>query len=312
MAGKKTVLIVGGSGFIGTHLALQLRDHFKVFATFYKNPVQIPGVTFMPLDALDRDWTKRIVYTLQPEIIFYLVGKNDVRWAEQNEREAEKHHSAGAITVATVSDIFQPKFIYLSNSFVFDGKKGNYKEKDTLLPSTQLGKCKVNSENFIKGRSLNYLIIRSCPVYGRGNGKNISFLDDLRIRLSRGERIEMSTTQLHTFAPIEGLVLTLVRAAKSGLRNRILHYSGLTKVTYSEFAKAFAKRFQFDPHQIVARSDEKDSLMTGPYDYSLNSTEVSQALKINPLLLEQGFDLFEQSLLAHFHPAHVPAYANKL
>ena len=47
----KSVLIVGGSGFVGTHLALKLRDAYKVFATYQKHPIRMRGVTCIPFDA---------------------------------------------------------------------------------------------------------------------------------------------------------------------------------------------------------------------------------------------------------------------
>ena len=46
MAGTKAILIIGGSGFVGTHLALKLREGYKVFATYHTKRFAIPGVTF--------------------------------------------------------------------------------------------------------------------------------------------------------------------------------------------------------------------------------------------------------------------------
>ncbi len=303
MASSRAVLIIGGSGFIGTHLALRLRAGFKVFATYNTKPQVIPGVTFLPVNVANRNWVKRVVYTAKPDVIVFAAGSNSLEWAEANPREAERIHTGGAATVSNVAEILQPKFIYLSNCYAFDGHRGNYRETDIILPSSQIGKAKVGGENFIRGKSLNYVIIRSSPLYGRGNGLRLSLLDRLRTRLDRGERTEVSTTEYHSFAPVSGLVDLIERLVDGGLKNKIIHFGGLTKTTHYDFARTFASRFDYDPSLIVVRRTQyhdksKEMIEAHTFDFSLNSTHVTETLKLKPLLLEEGFDLLDQQLVA--------------
>lgn len=296
----KSILIIGGSGFIGTHLALGLRENYKVYATYHKKPINIPGVTFFPGNLEIRNWVKRLVYIARPSAIIFAAGKNSVEWAEENPRLAEYIHTDGAATVASVSGISQAKFIYLSNCYTFDGNKGNFRESDIVLPSTAIGKAKIAGENFIRGRSLNYILVRSSPVFGRGNGLNLSFLDQLRMSLDKGTRIEFSDTELHSFAPVTGLIQLISHLVESGMKNKVLHYGGLTKLTYYDFARSFAKRFGFNPNliQLKPKNYRKDgSVIETLQDYSLNSTLIAETLKVQPFLLEQGFDLIEKQLI---------------
>lgn len=292
----KAVLIIGGSGFVGTHLAMSLRKDYKVFATTYSNRTQIPGVTNLPFDLENDDWVKRIIYLVRPDIIIYAAGCNDPSWAEDQPKTSSFVHTGSLVALTNASEIVQSKFIYLSNAYVFDGEAGNYRETDTTLASTSLGRAKIGGENFIRGRSLNYVIIRSAPLLGRGNGHNFSFLDRLRYRLDRRQRVELSTDELHTFAPVEGLVELVRRAIDTATRNKILHHGGLTKTTYAEVAQAFARRFKYDPSLVV----HAPPLRRRPLDYSLNCTQAIQTLKIKPLLLEECFDLIEKKLVTRF------------
>lgn len=291
---KKAVLLVGGSGFIGTHLALRLRDNFKVFATYRQTEFTLDGVTTLPLDVKNRDWIKRVVYQMRPDVIVYLAGKESVEWAEKESKYAELVHSAGPITVLTAAEIMAPKFIYVSSPYVYDGEKGNYHETDTPLPWTNLGKHKLRSENFVKGKSLNYVIVRTAPLFGRGNGRHLSWLDQLRISLDRGKTFEAYFHELHGFAPIYGFTELIERLIDGGLKNRIVHYGGLTRLSHYELAVRFAKRFGYDPNLVVPKKMARDTV----YDYSINCSDTAKNLKLKPLLVEEGFDLLEKRLVA--------------
>ena len=317
MAYIKSVLIIGGSGFLGTAFALKLRDRFKVFATYYKRPISIPGVTMLPFDINERNWVKRTIYMAQPDVVIYAAGYNSIESTHthrnslaplagaptDNEiQSAERIHAEAPATLANLTEILQPKFIYLSNPYVFDGTKGNYHESDTLVPSSVLGKMKSSGENIVRSKCMNYIILRSSPVFGRGSGINVSFLDRLRMSLERNQRFEASHKELHSFAPVEGLADVIYTIVDSGLRNKILHYGGLTRATFYDLAIGFAKRFGYDPSLIIP-IDKPLSPMPPHYegsflDFSLNSSQSIQTLKIKPFFLEEGLDLIKKKLIS--------------
>jgi dTDP-4-dehydrorhamnose reductase len=299
----KSVLIIGASGFIGTRLALHLRETCKVFATYYSRRPRIAGVTAIPLSIDNRDWCKRVAFIAQPDAIVYAAGREDLFWAEKNPREADRLHTAGAATISGVSDLLHPKFIYLSNGLVFDGVKGNYRESDTVLPSFVLGKTKLGGENYIRGRSLNYLIVRSSPLLGRASAQGSfqsSFLDRLRMELDRGRRVELSRGELYSYGTMEGLCELVSTLVSSGIRNRIFHYGGLTKISPYELGKSFARRFGFDPELVVPGMSlgEAGGREAQVHDFSLNCSQIAETLKLKPLLLEESFDLIEKQLVS--------------
>ncbi len=291
MGYTKAVLIVGGSGVLGTHLALRFREQYKVFATFYRNPIKIRGVTCLPMDAGNQNWVKRVVYMVRPDIVVYVAGRNDVDWADEQQKPAQAIHTEGPGNIASAAEIFQPKFIYISNCFAYDGQRGNYHPNDTVIPFTILGKVKVGGENAVRGRSLNYVIIRSSPFLGRGNVISHSFLDQMRMQLDRGQKITLSADETHSFVPIDGLVELIAQVAESGIRKRVLHYGGLTRASYYELGMLFAKRFGYDPANIIEKR------LDHPTDYSLNSTHAIELLKIKPFLLEECLDLIQKKLV---------------
>ena len=117
-------------------------------------------------------------------------GRDDRHWAEKHARDVDLAHAAGAATIAHAADLLHPRFIYLSNSYVFDGTKRELPRRPTSFSATSaLGKAKLAGENYIRGRSLNYIIVRSSPLFGRASAQGAlgdSFLDRLRMALDRG------------------------------------------------------------------------------------------------------------------------------
>lgn len=303
---RKSVVIVGVSGFVGIHLAQRLRDEYKVSGTYHSHPIQIPGVSTFPMNALDRDGVKRVMYTLQPTAIVYCVGDNRPEWVEENFREAERYHAGGVATVAGATDVLQAKMIVLSNSYVFDGRKGNYHESDTVLPSGALGKCKLGAENFVRGKSLNYAILRTGPLLGRGTVYRPSWIDRMRVTLSRGQSLDLSDHEIQSYLPVQQLAELVSRTIDGGIKNRAIHLGGATKISPYKFGLEFARRFGFSESLLRIRGPSESAAKKGPrrshgdeiMDYSLNSSFVLENLKIKPLLLKECLDLLEKDLVA--------------
>src|SRR5258708_3672254 len=129
----RAILIVGGSGLVGSNLAFALRDGYKVYTTYCKKRMSIPGVTFFPFHVIDRNWGKRLAFNIQPDIVIYCAGTNDVDRVEMDQSNMDNIHNRGCASVLGFCDLFQPKFILISNNYVFDGSRGNYHETDTLM-----------------------------------------------------------------------------------------------------------------------------------------------------------------------------------
>jgi dTDP-4-dehydrorhamnose reductase len=296
----KSILILGGSGFIGSHLASKLSKKYKVFATYHSHPYSIPGTTYLPFSLDNKIWMKRVLHIVQPDTIIYLLGNNDERWIERKTKLAEHLHSDGPGNLVNPSEATQPRFIYISTPHVFDGAKGNYKEYDILMPNSLLGRIKIAGENVVKSKFLNYVIIRSSPLFGRGSGVGSrTFFDKLRLNLSTGQPFEATPNEVHSFGAVEGLAEMIHRIIDLGVRNKILNYGGITKLSYFEFARKFALRFKFDPNLIVAKRSETKNLYekNAVLDFSLNSSPTVELLKVKPLLLEESFDLIDQNLV---------------
>ena len=289
----KTILVIGASGFVGSNLVNHLRKNYRVIAAFNKNIVKFPGVSHYMFLLNDRDYMKRMISILRPDAIVYCAGVNDFLECAKKPQLAEAVNAFGPVVISSASDTIQHRFIYLSSAHVYDGRKGNFSESDVVLPQTVLGKSKLAGENYVRGKSLNYTIFRFSPLFGLGSIHHPSFFDRIRMKLERGQKVELPTNEVHSFLSIEVALKAIEWAAVSETQNKTYNLGGLTKLSWYDFGILIAQTLGMDPTLVVPSKGQFDE----DVDFSLNGSELIKQLEIDPLILEQSLDLFKQQLI---------------
>ena len=63
------------------------------------------------------------------------------------------------------------KPVFTSSEYVFDGEQGNYVEDDPAIPSTVYGSQKLQIEQYLTDRCVDYAVLRLAKVYGSDPGR---------------------------------------------------------------------------------------------------------------------------------------------
>ncbi len=288
---KLGVLIVGGNGFLGSHLARSLRKQARVITTYLKNRVPIEGVLSLPIDLRDSNGMKRILNANKPDVVIFLGGPEDSAWVDAHAKIAEKVFSAGASDVLHLSEMISARFIYVSNTSVFDGTRGNYKETDNVSPMTLLGKLKAGGENAVRSRATNGVVLRLSPLVGSAHPWRPSQFDRLRAALQAETPLEFSDEEYHSWLTVSDAVAGITAAVHRAPKGATLHVGGLTRMTSFELAKLYAKSHGFSETFVKAK---KKVITKGmiilpegeKFDFSLNSTEMMRATDFSPSSIE--------------------------
>lgn len=289
MAQKHKILIIGGSGYVGSTLAKALAPKHEVIVTHRKEYSPIEGVEYFKFTSLsDKDACKNLMAKFQPEIVIYTAGSNDVDAAERDSVTAQLVHSTCASVVLSAADYIKAKYIFISCDHVFTGSDGNYSESDTAIPFSQIGKAKLGAENYIRSRSNNHIIIRASLLLGRGTLNHPSWLDTLRENQIRKKKTPVSKRTYVNPVHISMLTTVIEKVIDQDIRNKTLHLGGLTKMTVYEVAQKFIQSFKYD-EKLLEEANE----VTTVNDFSLNFTQTLRLLKIDPLLLEQSLELLK-------------------
>jgi len=288
---KKRILIVGGTGFVGTQLAKSLSVHHSVVCTYRSEFTALPGVEYVHFNGIhEKDRCTVLAQQQEPDVVIFAAGSNDPAKAEKDTHASQLVHLSGANQMLIASEYIKAKYIYLSSDWVFSGMDGNFGENDTAIPFHGLGKTKLGAENYIRSRSLNHIIIRCAPLLGRGTLDHPSWLDQLRESGVFERPRALSDRSIHNPIHVRELATLIERVIQNDLRNKTLHLGGLTRVSEYQLAVLLFKAFGYDTQHISAIKTGSESTTQ---DYSLNSTQTLRLLKTEPLFLEQSLDLLK-------------------
>ena len=289
--GARSVLIIGGSGFVGTHLAVRLRDECKVFTTSFRHEGRIPGVTMIPISLDEPETVRMAVLASRAEVVVYAAGTPE----SASPKEIDLVHSAGPLRALSAASMLNSKFVLVSSSRVFDGMKGDYLESDAPLPGDPIGKAKLAAENGVRNRTVRYAILRSSPAYGSGRARKPSLSDRIIRELALGRVLELDDREVHGFTPVESLAEAVARACMDEEACGIFHHFGAEPCTELELGRRIARKFGLRESLLRPKPCEEPD---GRADFTLGGTSGAGILKVKPLLLEQGLDLLEKQLLA--------------
>ncbi len=149
MKKNNKIVVTGGSGRFGSVLK---RSKFK-YRLFFPKKNQ--------LDILEFNSIKRYLSKIRPFCIIHLAGlSRPIKIHEKKVSKSIELNIIGTANIVRVCEMLKIKLIYFSTSYVYPGKKGNYKETDPLLPSNNYAWSKLGGEASVQMYK-NSLILRA-------------------------------------------------------------------------------------------------------------------------------------------------------
>ena len=170
---KKNILITGGSGFIGQHLAKKfLENNYEVTIGDINKPENV-NYEFIQGDMMNFDFLKEIVE--DKDIVIHLVGLADAGAAQKDPMKSFQLNVVSLQNVLEASRIFDvEKLIFPSSAAVYGivddlPIKENFPPNPTNIYSWHKLICEKMIQAYEKNYGLKYVILRLFNVYGKGN-----------------------------------------------------------------------------------------------------------------------------------------------
>ena len=175
------ILITGGAGFIGAHLANYLKKKHKIMIVDnFENKGGIPYVNksyfFIKGNILNKKVLQKIE-NWKPDIIYHLAAQSGGEGAYDNPKKDFISNGFGTYLIANLAKKIKcKKFIYTSSVAVYGSNNKVIKENTIIQPDSIYGISKYSGELFVKqilhNTSIKTCIFRVFNTYGPGENLN--------------------------------------------------------------------------------------------------------------------------------------------
>ena len=274
----RRVLITGGGGFVGGHVATRAAKTWEVFATYRTSSFSFPGVTPVRVDLEDGDGVRRCIREIRPAVILHCAAWTDLDVCEKDRARAFSINTEATTTLAELGSELGCRFVYTSTDMVFDGRKGDYSESDVACPINAYGESKLAGEERVKAICSDSVVARVALVYGPPLTGSNSFSERILERVSRGEAVSLFTDQYRTPVFVQDLAKVLVELARMRWTGTI-HLGGAERVDRYTFGLRLAeiKGFSEELFKPISMAD-LPTVAPRPRDVSLNISEAKTLL----------------------------------
>lgn len=269
---KKKLLMVGGSGLVGSRIKELLESEFDIANFSLENGVNITDAsTLSPL------------IEEAPATVFHLAAKADVDGCEKDKEQGEeggawKINVVGTQNVLKACEKAGHKMIYVSTDFVFDGDttpEGGYSEQDIPNPQNWYAQTKFEGENNVLRSSDANVVMRIAYPYRSEFSEKLDFVRAILARLQSHQEVKAVTDHIMTPTFIDDIALgvkTLIDENASG----IYHVVGSSSVSPYDAVSAIARVFSIANPSITraTRAEFFSGRAPRPFDLTLKNDRI--------------------------------------
>lgn len=187
----RKIFLTGSSGIFGTNLLSIENSRNEFHCLIHKKKLKKQKNIFQyKIDNYNKTILRKLISEINPEIIIHSAALADIDTCEKNIKECYKININFTKYLVEISKQFKIKFVYVSSDQIYDGKKNIYNERCKTNPINNYGKSKVLSENFIKKKLSNYLILRT-NFYGVGTKYKLTFSEFIINKLRNNMSVDL-------------------------------------------------------------------------------------------------------------------------
>lgn len=285
------IFITGGWGLLGARLAgMAQEDGHDVFSG-YNHSIPEKGVA-LKLDIAFDNSIHKAVEQAQPEIIFHTAALTDVDRCEAEQDLACRINARGTRVLAEAAKKAGAFLVYISTDYVFDGRRGMYKEEDAANPISHYGYTKLLGEKYAE------CVARTCVIYGsRPASGKINFALWILEKLQKGEQIRIVTDQYVSPTLNTNLAGMLLEAGEQR-REGIYHLAGATRISRYDLACRLADVFGLERSLIIpAKMADLCWKARRPMDSSMDVSKATRLLNEKPWDIDKSLKTLKEEIL---------------
>ena len=289
------LLIIGSSGLLGNRMAELADGRFEVLGTYGSHRSGLEGE--QKLDVRERDKVFSLIEKAKPSFVVDTHSLTNLDYCETHQEEAWEVNVDGSRNVAEACKRFGSKYVFISTDNVFDGKKLRYIEKDMPHPLNYYAKTKLVMEHVLSALDINYLVVRTAVLYGRGGSGKVSFPTWLVSKLKKGEEVRIVADQKNNPTLTDSLAEFIFKLCQKD-ETGIFHVAGSECLSRYEFSVRIAKAFGLDKSLIrQVTSPELNQIAPRPSMVNIASDKAERATGLKAIGVDEGLEIFRKQLV---------------
>lgn len=277
------IFITGGGGLLGSALSFELIKKHKVILGYHFNRIDIKNTNFS-FEQIDitKIESLKLIKKISPDVIIHAAALTDLEFCEKNPKLAHEVNVKGTKNVSNIAKKCGAKIVYICTDYVFDGRKGNYSERDKPNPLSIYAKTKLEGEGQIMKSHDEFISVRTSLHGWNPNPEKSSLSSWVINSLKNKEEIFLVTDQFNSLMFTSELAKTLIEMVGRGLIG-IFNVASSNNMSRYNFALNIADVFDLDQDLIKPISYqsfiEKFSLLASrPQNVSLNVSKIESEL----------------------------------
>lgn len=273
---KKTLLITGGSGYLGCHLTAKAVDSFQVYTSYTRHPDQIKAGQPLPLDLTRRDDVLRLVGDLSPQAIIHAAAVNPGQGDDETMRQV---NALGSRYVAEAAVAVGARLVHVSSDMVHDGKNAPYADDAPPSPLSGYGRSKAEAEAAVAEIDPAAAIVRTSLIYGLAEMDRGT--EGFVARLRAGQPLVLFSDSIRQPVWVESLAGALLKlAAEKAEFAGLLNVAGRQVLSREEFGRRMLQWWRVDPGDLLQPGRAAEVSATIPLDLRLSVSKAEQILQM--------------------------------
>jgi dTDP-4-dehydrorhamnose reductase len=242
-----TLLVIGGSGLLGSKLAVAATESYNVVATHRSIR---PALEDVELVEMYKERPEEAVGTLKdvrPDFVVDTAAFHNVDRCEEERELAWRVNVEATEQLCRSASQLGARYLYVSTDFVFDGSAGPYREEDEARPVNYYGVTKLEAERVVLQDKGNQ-IVRPSVIFG-WNETRLNFATWVLVTLREGKEVRVVTDWVGSPTLADSLadgILRLLKIDDGG----VFHLAGPDCMSRYDFAIRLAKAFDLDVDKV--------------------------------------------------------------
>lgn len=266
----KKILITGITGFIGTHLALKLKQEgYIVYGitkpSVTKNLAQfkefLRDITVINCDVSDYYSTYNIISKINPDVVVHLAALSPVRDSFEKPFSYISTNIVGTTNIVQsllkLQNTEEKKLIYASTAEVYGEQKSKFIKEDVALnPTSPYAITKAATDMYVRMASniygLNTTVMRCTNSYGRKFDISF-FVEYLITTMLKKEKVYIGAPDsIRDYMYVDDHVNAYVQAIRLDHKSgEAFNFASQNEMTNKEVAFKIADGLNFDTRNII-------------------------------------------------------------